>query len=374
MALTATMRRFEIALADSDRELYETLELRVAQHPSESERYLVARVLARALEHAEGVDFTRGLAADDEPALWQRDLRGDLQAWIEVGLPAVERLHRAAKASPRVAVYGWRNLAALLVELRERNVHKVEADRAVRAGAGVPRRGRRDARSQQPLGPRGHRRRAVPRRRRPAARGRGHAGVVTDARRDHWARVVAERAATYWTPARTDELLRGKAVAIRPAEGAVVLRALGILDGDGQLPPQRVGKYFQVNHMIGTLAPTLADLRARHPRLAVVDAGCGRSYLSTALAWCGAQVWDYPLEVLGIDRNPAVIAASAERVERAGLTAACGSRRGGRRARPRRDLARAVWRRAAVGDRGARPPRLRSRELRRDRPGRRGRG
>jgi hypothetical protein len=80
---------------------------------------------------------------------------------------------------------------------------------------------------------------------------------VTDARRDHWARVVAERAATYWTPARTDDLLRGKAVAIRPAEGAVVLRALGILDGDGQLPPQRVGKYFQVNHMIGTLAPTL---------------------------------------------------------------------------------------------------------------------
>ncbi len=126
MALTATMRRFEIALADSDRELYETLELRVAQHPSESERYLVARVLARALEHVEGVDFTRGLAADDEPALWQRDLRGDLRAWIEVGLPAVERLHRAAKASPRVAVYGWRNLVALLAELRERNVHKVE--------------------------------------------------------------------------------------------------------------------------------------------------------------------------------------------------------------------------------------------------------
>ena len=127
MALTATVRRFEIALADSDRGLYETLDLRVAQHPSESERYLVARVIARALEHAEGVDFTRGLAADDEPALWQRDLRGDLQAWIEVCLPAADRLHRAAKASPRVAVYGWRNLVALLAELRERNVHKVDA-------------------------------------------------------------------------------------------------------------------------------------------------------------------------------------------------------------------------------------------------------
>jgi hypothetical protein len=192
---------------------------------------------------------------------------------------------------------------------------------------------------------------------------------------ERWAAALTERAATYWTPARTDDLLRGKAVAIRPAEGAVVLRALGILDGDGQLPPQRVGKYFQVNHMIGTLAPTLADLRARHPRLAVIDAGCGRSYLSTALAWCGAQVWDYPLEVLGIDRNPAVIAASAERGRARGPDRPHAVRgRGGRRTRPRRDLARAVWRRAAVGDRGARPPRLRSRELRRDRPGRRGRG
>jgi uncharacterized protein YaeQ len=91
MALTATMRRFEIALADSDRGVYEALELRVAQHPSETDRYLVARVIARCLEHAEGVDFTRGLAADDEPALWQRDLRGDLLAWIEVGAPTPDR-------------------------------------------------------------------------------------------------------------------------------------------------------------------------------------------------------------------------------------------------------------------------------------------
>src|SRR5512145_755182 len=108
MALTATVRRFEIALADSDRGVYEQLDLRVAQHPSESERYLVARVIARALEHGEGVSFTRGLDADDEPALWQRDLRNDLQAWIEVGAPSPERLHRASKACPRVVVYTWR--------------------------------------------------------------------------------------------------------------------------------------------------------------------------------------------------------------------------------------------------------------------------
>jgi len=126
MALTATMRRFEIALADSDRGVYEALDWRVAQHPSESERYLVTRVLARALEHAEGFDFSRGLSVDDEPALWQRDLRGDLQAWIEVGLPSVERLHRASKSAPRVVVYGWRQLEQLAAELVERKAHRAE--------------------------------------------------------------------------------------------------------------------------------------------------------------------------------------------------------------------------------------------------------
>jgi uncharacterized protein YaeQ len=125
MALTATMRRFEIALADSDRGLYETLDWRVAQHPSESDRYLLTRILARALEHAEGVDFSRGgLSSDDEPALWQRDLRGDLRAWIEVGVPATARLHKATKAAPRVAVYGWKQLDALAESLVAERVHK----------------------------------------------------------------------------------------------------------------------------------------------------------------------------------------------------------------------------------------------------------
>jgi len=127
MALSATVRRFEIALADSDRGVYEQLDLRVAQHPSESERYLVARVLARALEHAEGVDFSRGLAVDDEPAIWQRDLRGDLQAWIEIGAPSPERLHKASKTGARVAVYAWKNPEALAAELVERAVHRAEA-------------------------------------------------------------------------------------------------------------------------------------------------------------------------------------------------------------------------------------------------------
>ena len=127
MAIGATMRRFEIALADADRGVYADLDLRVAQHPSESERFLVARVLARALEHDEGVEFGRGVSTDDEPAIWRRDLRGDLLAWIEVGAPSVERLHRASKASPRVAVYGWKACEALAAEVAAGRVHRAEA-------------------------------------------------------------------------------------------------------------------------------------------------------------------------------------------------------------------------------------------------------
>jgi uncharacterized protein YaeQ len=117
MALSATLRRFSITVADSDRYVYETLDLRVAEHPSESERYLVARLIARVLEHREGVEFSKGLCVADEPALFERNLQGDVTAWIEVGSPGLERLHKASKTGARVVVYAWKGGEALLGEL-----------------------------------------------------------------------------------------------------------------------------------------------------------------------------------------------------------------------------------------------------------------
>lgn len=127
MALPAIVRRFEIALADTDRDVYDTLDWRVAQHPSESERYLVARVLARALECADGLEFSKGGVSDDEePALVQRDLRGDLVAWIEIGSPSPDRLHKATKACKRVVVYTWKDPQRLVDDIAERGVHRAE--------------------------------------------------------------------------------------------------------------------------------------------------------------------------------------------------------------------------------------------------------
>ncbi|MGE0400429.1 MAG: YaeQ family protein [Kofleriaceae bacterium] len=127
MALPATLRRFTIQLADSDRGIYEELDWRVPQHPSENERYLVARVLARALEHADGMEFSKGGVSDDEePAIIQKNLRGEWLAWIEVGSPSPDRLHKAQKLAPRVAVYAWKNVDALADAIREREVHRRE--------------------------------------------------------------------------------------------------------------------------------------------------------------------------------------------------------------------------------------------------------
>ncbi|MBN8616482.1 MAG: YaeQ family protein [Deltaproteobacteria bacterium] len=126
MAQPSMVRRFEIDLADSDRGVYEALDLRAAQHPSETDRYLVARVIARCLEHAEGLVFTKGLTADDEPALWQRDLTDRLLAWIEVGAPSTDRLHRASKLGARVVVYAYQRPKELAKQIVEAKVHRAD--------------------------------------------------------------------------------------------------------------------------------------------------------------------------------------------------------------------------------------------------------
>lgn len=127
VALTATIYNFDIDLADSDRQVYESLSLRVARHPSESEEYLVARVLAYAMEYAEGIEFSSGLSTPDEPAISVRDLTGVRRAWIEIGTPDADRLHRASKAAERVAVYVHKDPTQFLARLAGERIHRGEA-------------------------------------------------------------------------------------------------------------------------------------------------------------------------------------------------------------------------------------------------------
>jgi uncharacterized protein YaeQ len=124
MALGATIYAFDIELNDVDHAVYETISLRVAQHPSETPDYLVARVLAYCLEYTEGISFSKGLSDPDEPAIVVRDLTGALQAWVDIGLPEPERLHRASKAAPRVAIYTHKDPAQWIVRVAEAKIHR----------------------------------------------------------------------------------------------------------------------------------------------------------------------------------------------------------------------------------------------------------
>ena len=124
MALTATIYNFDVQLADVDRGVYETLAFKVAQQPSETAEYLLSRVLAYCLEYREGIAFSKGIAEPDVPALTVRDLTGALQVWIEVGAPDAARLHKASKASPRVAIYTHRDAARLVSQLAGEKIHR----------------------------------------------------------------------------------------------------------------------------------------------------------------------------------------------------------------------------------------------------------
>src|SRR5918995_6152423 len=127
MALTATIYNFDVELADEDRRVYESLTLRVARHPSESEEYLVARLIAYLLEFAEGIEFSRGVSSPHEPAIAVRDLTGALTVWIEIGTPDAERLHKASKIARRVAVYTHKDPRQLLKQLAGKKIHNAAA-------------------------------------------------------------------------------------------------------------------------------------------------------------------------------------------------------------------------------------------------------
>jgi uncharacterized protein YaeQ len=127
VALTATIHTVDIQLSDVDRGVYETLALRVARHPSETEEYLLTRVLAYCLEYTEGIAFSKGLSEPDEPAISVRDLTGALRAWIEVGAPDAARLHKASKAAPRVAVYMHKDPVNFLRGLSGERIHRAES-------------------------------------------------------------------------------------------------------------------------------------------------------------------------------------------------------------------------------------------------------
>ncbi len=126
MALTSTIFNFDVELADSDRSIFQSFKCQAARHPSETQEFLLVRLLAFCLEFEDELKFSKGLSETDEPALWSKYPDGRVKAWIEVGVPAANRLHRASKLAERVAVYTHRPPAALLQQLAREKIFQAE--------------------------------------------------------------------------------------------------------------------------------------------------------------------------------------------------------------------------------------------------------
>jgi uncharacterized protein YaeQ len=122
------LRRIQIELSHVDRGIYQTLDLRLAQHPSEIGAYLLTRVIAFALSFENTLEFSpAGLGDPDVPAIRSAGPNGGVDLWIEIGNPSAKRLHKASKAAGRVVVYTYKNVSSWLLELRSSEIYKSEA-------------------------------------------------------------------------------------------------------------------------------------------------------------------------------------------------------------------------------------------------------
>ena len=107
MALKATVFKAELQVSDLDRHHYQSYDLTLARHPSETDERMMLRLLAFALNADPQLGFTKGLCADDEPELWRRDLTGAVELWIDLGQPDPKRLRRASGRARRVMLYNY---------------------------------------------------------------------------------------------------------------------------------------------------------------------------------------------------------------------------------------------------------------------------
>ncbi|MFT7578838.1 MAG: hypothetical protein ACI9MR_000499 [Myxococcota bacterium] len=131
MALSSTLLRFDIELADIDRGVYETFDLRVPRHPSEGNTRVVVRMLALCLAHEDGLEFGGGLSLPEEPALWAKGPYGGVALWIDVGVPSAERLHRANKHAERVMIYSQKASDVLGRAWSGQRIHQPETIQVV---------------------------------------------------------------------------------------------------------------------------------------------------------------------------------------------------------------------------------------------------
>jgi len=105
MAIKATVFKASLQIADMERHYYQDHALTVARHPSETDERMMVRLLAFALNAHEYLEFGQGMTDDDEADLWQKDLTGAIELWIDVGIPDEKLIRKACGRADQVVVY-----------------------------------------------------------------------------------------------------------------------------------------------------------------------------------------------------------------------------------------------------------------------------
>lgn len=126
MALKATIFKASVHLSDLDRHYYQHLKLTLAQHPSETEERMMARLLAYLFHADEKLTFAKGLSSDEEPDLWQKNYHDDIELWIELGTPSFERLRKASHKAQKVVVYTYQHSAEVWWEKEARKLKTLD--------------------------------------------------------------------------------------------------------------------------------------------------------------------------------------------------------------------------------------------------------
>ncbi|WP_397599495.1 class I SAM-dependent methyltransferase [Silvanigrella sp.] len=129
-----------------------------------------------------------------------------------------------------------------------------------------------------------------------------------------------EVANKWWTQDRLKKIMGDKNYTITPLNAPLLLRSLGLLNSDASISPDNLKKFIQINHMFNLLEPHFEDLVKRHKKVCIIDAGCGKSYLTFLLAWCFLEKWKHPAEIIGVDTNTKIIKSCNEKAEKLGYS------------------------------------------------------
>ena len=113
MAAGSTIYKAQLSIADMDRNYYETHEITIAQHPSETDQRLMIRLVAFALNASERMVITKGIGGDDEPELWEKNYGDEVVLWIDLGQMDEKRLRKACGRSEQVIVYTYNYKSAV---------------------------------------------------------------------------------------------------------------------------------------------------------------------------------------------------------------------------------------------------------------------